>query len=82
MPKIIPGRVILDKTSRLGHPYVEVFEDGRVKAGYYKDTARVYESADEAYARFRASFDHSGNHSAWNICYALEDFMEQRDDAR
>ena len=76
------GQVILDKGGRLGHAYVELYEDGRVRAGYYKDTAKLYGSADEAYARFRESVDNSPNHSAWNICYALEDYLSQRDDAR
>lgn len=69
------GRVILNKISRIGHAYVELFDNGQVKAGYYKDTARVYNSVTEAYERFRQSYDMSGNHSAWNICYALEDYM-------
>lgn len=69
------GRVILDKTSRLGHAYVELLDNGRVRAGYYKDTAKVYETVEDAYARFKESFDLSGNHSAWNICYALEDYL-------
>lgn len=69
------GRVILDKTSRIGHAYVELLPGGEIKAGYYKDTAKVFPNVWEAYARFKESFDVSGNHSAWNICYALEDYM-------
>jgi hypothetical protein len=82
MNEVGTGRVILDKTSKIGHAYVELFDDGRVRAGYYKDTAKMYGSVDEAYARFRESVDQSANHSAWNICYALEDYMGQRDEGR
>ncbi len=82
MPQTISGRVILDKTGAIGHAYVELLDDGRVRAGYYKDTAKLYNSADEAHTRFKHSFDQSGNHSAWNICYALEDHIGQRDEGR
>lgn len=76
------SRVILDKTSPVGHAFVEILDDGRVRAGYYKDTAKLYGSAEEALARFRESYNFSGSHSAWNICYALEDYTAQRDDGR
>lgn len=82
MTDTVASRVLLDKTSPNGHSYVELFEDGRVKAGYYKDTAKLYGSADEALARFHESFAFSGNRSAWNILTALGDYMEQRDDGR
>lgn len=82
MSEVGTGRVILDKTGPIGHAYVELFDDGRVRAGYYKDTAKLWGSADKAYARFRQSVDEAPNHSAWNICYALEDYLTQRDDAR
>lgn len=76
------GRVILEKTCPIGFAYVELYDDGRVRAGYYKDTAKLWDSVDEAYARFKQSFVESGNHSAWDICYALEYYLGQRDDGR
>lgn len=71
------GKVILDKRSVNGHAYVELLDDGRVKAGYYPDTAKVYNSVEDAYARFRQSYELSSNHSAWNICYVLEDYLPE-----
>lgn len=82
MPDAATSRVLLDKRTPVGHGYVELLEDGQVKAGYWSDTAKTYASAEEAYARFRQSFDQSNNHSAWNICYALEAYMQEKDDAR
>lgn len=76
------SQVLLDKHSKLGHAYVELLDDGRVKAGYWKDAAKTYGSVEEAYARFRESFDMSGNNSAWNICYVLEDYIQQKDEGR
>lgn len=76
------SKVLIHKLSRLGHCYVELLEDGKVKAGYYQDTAKTYDSMAEAYARFRDSFNNSGNHSAWNICYILEDYMQQENEGR
>lgn len=82
MTELGTGRVILEKTSSVGFSYVEIYDDDRVRAGYYKDTAKLYGSADIAHTRFKQSFEESGNHSAWNICDALENYMAQRDDGR
>jgi hypothetical protein len=76
------SRILLNNTKVRGHGYVELLDDGRVKAGYFKDTAKLYGSADEAHARFRESYDFSGNLSSWNISECLQDYIAQRDDGR
>lgn len=75
-------QVLCDNRTAAGHAYVELLPDGKVKAGYYKDTARLYGSADEAHAHFRQAYSFSNSHSAWNIAYALEEYLSQRDDGR
>lgn len=72
--------VLLNKKTRRSKGYVEVFPDGRVKAGYWQDTARTYGTADEAHAHFRQVYSHNPTPDAWDIAYVLEQFIEQRDD--
>jgi hypothetical protein len=76
------SRVLLDNSDHIGHAYVELFDDGRVRAGYYKDTAKPYESAEEALTHFQQSYSFSNNPSSWNICQTLQSYLEQKDDGR
>jgi hypothetical protein len=82
MTKVMGGHILLDNKDRRGHAYVELLDDGRIKAGYFADTAKTYESAEEAHVRFKESITFSDNLSAWNICDCLEDYMAKRDDGR
>lgn len=81
MTETITSRVLLDNRNAVDPAYVELFDDGKVKAGYYPDTANTYGSAEEAYAVFRQRAT-AGSHAAWSICYLLEEYLATKDDGR
>lgn len=69
--------VVLDKRSpENGRGYVEIIEDGRFKVGRSEKSSLIYNSAAEAYAWYRP-YANDGDHGAWNICYHLEDYMNE-----
>jgi len=72
------GRILLDKTQDIDHAYVEIYPDGQVRAGYFKDTAKLYKDVDQAYERFRESYNYSKSPSSWNICACLEEHFPRR----
>lgn len=82
MTDTITGRILLNNKSPVGGGFVELFDDGTVRAGQYETTKRKFGSTDEAYAHFRPMAVGIGGHWAWNICYVLEDYMAGRDDGR
>lgn len=62
------------KNSPLGGFQVEVEDDGVVRASIRGEGAlREFKNAQEA-AYFFAPMAQE-NHSAWNVCYTLEDFL-------
>lgn len=73
------GTVLVENKSPVGGGFVELFDDGTVLAGSNRDRAVPYGSADEAYATYRPLAQSAW---AWNICYALEDYLAGRDDGR
>lgn len=69
--------VLIDKRSPpLGRAYVEIIEDGRFKVGRCEEASLIYNSAAEAYAWYRP-LANDGDSGAWNICYHLEDHMNE-----
>lgn len=77
----LQSQILLKKDTH-GGSYVELFDDGRVKAGQHESTATLFDSADQAYTHFRPMAVGSSGHWAWNICYILEDYLSQRDEGR
>lgn len=75
-------QALVENRSILGEAYCYLNSDGTVDAGYKPDKLGRYESADAAYAHFRPQAGGMYGHGAWNICYALEDYLTGRDDAR
>lgn len=76
------SRILLDKKHKNTGTYVELFDDGRVKAGQYEASARLFDSVDQAYSYYRPMAVGTHGHWAWNICYILEDYLSQRDEGR
>lgn len=74
------SKVLIEKKHASGGSYVELLDHGRVKAGQYEATAKMFESADAAYTHFRPMAVGAHGHWAWNICYVLEDHITQRDE--
>lgn len=71
--------LIDEKTSRHGS-YAAVLPDGRVRAGEYESTARLFSTAEEAQATFRSM---SGGHPHYaKIAEALEGYIEHKDEGR
>jgi len=66
--------ILIDKTHPLGSAYVELLDNGKIKAGLGKDATSVYDNASVAYDRFRSISD--TNHGAWNVCYTIENSDE------
>lgn len=73
------SQVLLHHETKTYGAYVEVFDDGRVKAGEYETSANTFASIDEAYAYFRpmAVGLFRGPH---RIVECLQDLMDQRND--
>lgn len=78
----VESQILLNKMTKNHGSYVEVFGDGKVKAGEYESSAQVFDTADAAYAYFRPMATGTSGHWAWNICYILEDYLSQRDEGR
>ena len=74
--------VLLDNTNRVGGGYIELFDDGRLRAGYRKKPPKTNGSADEALVHFKEAHSHPGNLATGRICEALQHYIEQRDDGR
>lgn len=82
MPALNTGNVLLDRTQTPAGGYVELYDDGRLRAGYWRETAKPYETADQALLHFRAAHAHNGNPATYRIVATLENYLEQRDDGR
>lgn len=73
---------LLEKRGTIGESYCYLLPDGQVLAGFDPAWLKTYESADSAYAHFRPQAGGMTGHGAWNICYALENYLAGRDDGR
>lgn len=78
----VESQILLNKMTKNHGSYVEVFGDGKVKAGEYESSAQMFDTADAAYAYFRPMATGTSGHWAWHICYILEDYLSQRDEGR
>ena len=74
------GLVLLDQHGHMRRAYVEVLDDGRVRAGTI--TIETYDSVEACYAYFRHY--HAGvlTQASEAIVAALEGYMMQKDDGR
>ena len=71
--------ILLDKTHPLGSAFVGKLPDGSFKVGKYKVNAQIFATARLAYDYFLPDACDS-DHGAWNICYILEDYLDDDQD--
>lgn len=71
----MPNTLIASKNHPLGGFFLAQCADGSFLAGKSEDTARTFASARAVYD-FYHSAAAEGSHTAWNICYHIEDRVE------
>lgn len=77
----LDGFVVLSESEHpLGAHFVAVSpeaQDTRVAAGRSRESARMYSSAEAALPDF-VDGAQSGDHSAWNIFYCLQELLQSK----
>lgn len=81
-PALNTGNVLLDMTKTPAGGYIELYDDGRLRAGYWKETAKPYETAELALAHFREAYSLNSNPATYGIVDTLQRYLEQRDEGR
>lgn len=61
--------------SKIGHGAhaVTIEDDGQTKVVYENQQPRTFNSVREAYDNYRGMTQ--TDHTSWNICYGLEDYL-------
>ncbi len=65
--------VISESSHPLGRHYVAELDNGHIMAGLSKEGAKEYDTKKDAIDDWIFQATETCDHSAWNICYMLED---------
>ena len=77
--KTNPLRIILNHPNPTGRSFLAQRPDGLFLAGPTEQTARLFSTARAVYDHYRP-FAEEGDHSAWSICYFVEDFLKEQNE--